>query len=60
MIESRQDSINIVEGEFKGRSFSSLSKNEVTKLLEELKNNDTRGVNSLNVIIIQNKQTAYD
>ena len=58
MIQSRQASINIVEGEFKGRSFSSLSQNEVTKLLDELKNNDPRGFNILNVIISQNKQTS--
>ena len=58
MIQSRQASINIVEGEFKGRSFSSLSQKEVTKLLEELKNNDPRGFNILNVIISQNKQTS--
>ena len=58
MIQSRQASINIVEGEFKGRSFSSLSQNEVTKLLEEHKNNDPRGFNILNVIISQNKQTS--
>ena len=58
MIQSRQASINIVEGEFKGRSFSSLSQNEVTKLLEELKNNDPRGFNISNVIISQNKQTS--
>ena len=58
MIQSRQASINIVEGEFKGRSFSSLSQNEVSKLLEELKNNDQRGFNILNVIISQNKQTS--
>ena len=58
MIQSRQASINIVEGEFKGRSFSSLSQNEVSKLLEELKNNDPRGFNILNVIMSQNKQTS--
>ena len=58
MIQSRQASINIVEGEFKGRSFSSLSQNEVSKLLDELKNNDPRGFNILNVIISQNKQTS--
>ena len=58
ILQSRQASINIVEGEFKGRSFSSLSQNEVSKLLEELKNNDQRGFNILNVIISQNKQTS--
>ena len=58
MIQSRQASINIVEGEFKGRSFSCLSQNEVTKLLEVLKNNDPRGFNILNVLITQNKQTS--
>ena len=57
-LQSRQASINIVEGEFKGRSFSSLSQNEVSKLLNELKNNDPRGFNILNVIISQNKQTS--
>ena len=57
-LQSRQASINIVEGEFKGRSFSSLSQNEVSKLLNELKNNDTRGFNILNVIMSQNKQTS--
>ena len=58
MLQSHQASINIIEGEFKGRSFSSLSQNEVSKLLEELKNNDPRGFNILNVIISQNKQTS--
>ena len=58
MLQSRQASINIIEGEFKGRSFSSLSQNEVSKLLDELKNNDPRGFNILNVIISQNKQTS--
>ena len=58
ILQSRQASINIIEGEFKGRSFSSLSQNEVSKLLEDLKNNDPRGFNILNVIISQNKQTS--
>ena len=57
-LQSRQASINIVEGEFKGRFFSSLSQNEVSKLLNELKNNDPRGFNILNVIMSQNKQTS--
>ena len=58
MLQSRQANINIIEGEFKGRSFSSLSQNEVSKLLNELKNNDPRGFNILNVIMSQNKQTS--
>ncbi len=58
ILQSRKASINIIEGEFKGRSFSSLSQNEVSKLLEELKNNDPRGFNILNVVISQNKQTS--
>ncbi len=58
ILQSRQASINIIEGEFKGRSFSSLSQKEVSKLLEELKNKDPRGFNILNVIISQNKQTS--
>ncbi|MDC3097129.1 J domain-containing protein [Alphaproteobacteria bacterium] len=57
-LQSRQASINIVEGEFKGRSFSSLSQNEASKLLNELKNNDPRGFNILNVVMSQNKQTS--
>ena len=57
ILQSRQATINIIEGNFKGRSFSSLSQNEVSKLLEELKLNDPRGFNILNVIISQNKQS---
>ena len=58
VLQSRQATINIREGVFKGRSFSSLSQNEVSKLLEELKINDPRGFNILNVIISQNKQST--
>ena len=58
ILQSRQATINIIEGNFKGRSFSSLSQNEVSKLLEELKINDPRGFNILNVIISQNKQST--
>mgnify|MGYP006254111849 FL=1 len=58
MLQSRQATIHIIEGVFKGRSFSSLSQNEVSKLLEELKTNDPRGFNILNVIISQNKQST--
>ncbi len=58
VLQSRQATIHIIEGVFKGRSFSSLSQNEVSKLLEELKINDPRGFNILNVIISQNKQST--
>ena len=58
ILQSRQATINIMDGSFKGRSFSSLSQNEVSKLLEELKLNDPRGFNILNVIISQNKQST--
>ena len=58
VLQSRQATINIRDGVFKGRSFSSLSQNEVSKLLEELKINDPRGFNILNVIISQNKQST--
>ena len=58
VLQSRQATIHIIEGFFKGRSFSSLSQNEVSKLLEELKTNDPRGFNILNVIISQNKQST--
>ena len=58
VLQSRQATIHIIEGVFKGRSFSSLSQNEVSKLLDELKTNDPRGFNILNVIISQNKQST--
>ena len=53
IVQTRQAIIEIINGEFKGRGFSSLSKNEVDKLLIELKENDPKGFNILNVIINQ-------
>ena len=53
IVQTRQAIIEIINGEFKGRGFSSLSKNEVDKLLKELKENDPKGFNILNVIINQ-------
>ena len=53
IVQTRQAIIEIINGEFKGRGFSSLSKYEVDKLLIELKENDPKGFNILNVIINQ-------
>ena len=50
IVQTRQAIIEIINGEFRGRS---LSKNEVDKLLKELKENDPKGFNILNVIINQ-------
>ena len=58
MIQSKQAIIKIIEGEFKGRGFSSLSKLEVDKLLAELKINDPRGYGILNVVINQSYQQS--
>ena len=58
IIQTRQAIIEIIEGEFKGRGFSSLSKNEVNKLLTELKQNDPKGYNILNIVINQSFQNT--
>ena len=52
-LQSKQVNIEIINGEFKGRLFSSLSQIEIKRLLEELKVNDPRGYNFLNLIINQ-------
>tara|TARA_B100001059_G_scaffold1548_1_gene1291 strand:+ start:2245 stop:2907 length:663 start_codon:yes stop_codon:yes gene_type:complete len=53
IVQTRQAIIEIINGEFKGKGFSSLSKNEVEKLLKELKEKDPRGFSILNIIINQ-------
>lgn len=58
MIQSKQAIIEIIEGEFKGRGFSSLSKLEADKLLAELKIKDPRGFGILNVVINQSYQQS--
>ncbi len=58
IVQTRQAIIEIIEGEFKGRGFSSLSKNEVDKLLTELKQNDPKGFNILNIVINQSFQNT--
>lgn len=58
IIQTRQSIIEIIDGEFKGKTFSSLSKIQVDKLLNELKINDPRGFNILNVIINQKFQNS--
>ncbi len=58
IVQTRQAIIEIIEGEFRGRGFSSLSKNEVEKLLTELKLNDPKGFNILNIIINQSFQNT--
>ena len=59
IVQTRQAIIEIINGEFKGRGFSSLSKNEVNKLLIELKENDPKGFNILNVIINQTSNKGH-
>lgn len=58
VLQSKQAIIEIIEGEFKGRGFSSLSKLEIDQLLTELKVNDPRGFGILNVVINQSHQQS--
>ena len=60
ILQTKQAIIEIKEGEFKGRGFSSLSKPEVDKLLSELKVNDPRGFGILNVVINQSYQQSQN
>ena len=60
IVQTKQAIIEIKEGEFKGRGFSSLSKPEVDKLLSELKVNDPRGFGILNVVINQSYQQSQN
>ena len=60
ILQTKQAIIEIKEGEFKGRGFSSLSKPEVDKLLSELKINDPRGFGILNVVINQSYQQSQN
>ena len=60
ILQTKQAIIEIKEGEFKGRGFSSLSKPEVDKLLSELKVNDPRGFGILNVVINQSYQHSQN
>ena len=60
IVQTKQAIIEIKEGEFKGRGFSSLSKPEIDKLLSELKVNDPRGFGILNVVINQSYQQSQN
>ena len=60
ILQTKQAIIEIKEGEFKGRGFSSLSKPEVDKLLSELKVNDPRGFSILNVVMNQSYQHSQN
>ena len=60
ILQTKQAIIEIKEGEFKGRGFSSLSKLEVDKLLSDLKVNDPRGFSILNVVINQSYQQSQN
>ena len=60
ILQTKQAIIEIKEGEFKGRGFSSLSKPEVDKLLSDLKVNDPRGFSILNVVINQSYQQSQN
>ncbi len=60
ILQTKQAIIEIKEGEFKGKGFSSLSKPEVDKLLSELKVNDPRGFGILNVVMNQSYQHSQN
>ena len=57
-IQSRQANIEIIDGKFKDKNLNQLTKNQVDELLSELKINDTRGFNILNILINQSFQSS--
>ena len=57
-IQSRQANIEIIDGKFKDKNLTQLTKNQVEELLSELKINDTRGFNILNILINQSFQSS--
>jgi len=57
-IQSRQANIEIIDGKFKDKNLTQLTKNQVDELLSELKINDTRGFNILNILINQSFQSS--
>ncbi len=57
-IQSRQANIEIIDGKFKDKNLTQLTKNQVDELLSELKINDNRGFNILNILINQSFQSS--
>ena len=57
-IQSRNANIEIIDGKFKDKNLTQLTKNQVEELLSELKTNDTRGFNILNLLINQSFQNS--
>tara|TARA_A200000113_G_C8756823_1_gene319719 strand:- start:226 stop:609 length:384 start_codon:yes stop_codon:yes gene_type:complete len=57
-IQSRNANIEIIDGKFKDKNLTQLTKNQVEELLSELKTNDTRGFNILNILINQSFQNS--
>ena len=57
-IQSRNANIEIIDGKFKDKNLTQLTKNQVEELLSELKINDTRGFNILNILINQSFQSS--
>jgi len=52
-IQSRNANIEIIDGKFKDKNLTQLTKNQVEELLSELKTYDIRGFNILNLLINQ-------
>jgi len=57
-IQSRNANIEIIDGKFKDKNLTQLTKNQVEELLSELKKNDIRGFNILNLLINQSFQNS--
>lgn len=57
-IQSRNANIEIIDGKFKDKNLTQLTKNQVEELLSELKTNDIRGFNILNLLINQSFQNS--
>lgn len=55
-IQNRNANIEIIDGKFKGKKLTQLSKNQVEELLNELKSSDIKGYNILNVLVNQSFQ----
>lgn len=55
-IQNRNANIEIIDGKFKGKNLTQLSKNQVEELLNELKSSDIKGYNILNVLLNQSFQ----
>src|SRR5210317_1390342 len=57
-IKTKYLNIEIIDGKFKDKNLTQLTKNQVEELLSELKTNDIRGFNILNLLINQSFQNS--